>query len=177
MAEKKEVQLSDIEALLKKKFNKDEAKARVQSNAHAVKSSDRVDSLVIPDEMRARMPLTKDQFAVRENPHLVAWEREARKFLRNLTPNHGHRVSAVMIYEWATGIQVAELVSAGGNANRELRALNRILKWYFGTPYMTHIAGRKVPNCYKVKPGTYITRRRPMTITLYAEYLAGTLNP
>ena len=33
------------------------------------------------------MPVTKDKYMVKENPHLVQWEREVRKFLRNLSPS------------------------------------------------------------------------------------------
>ena len=123
------------------------------------------------------MPLTKDKYLVKENPHLVQWERETRLFLRQLSPQHGHRVSAVMIYEWATGINVAELVAGGGSASADLRKINQILRQYFGKPYMTYILGRKVPNAYKVPPGWYVKRHRPVTLTLYAEYLQGTLNP
>lgn len=123
------------------------------------------------------MPLTKDKYLVKENPHLVEWEREVRKFLRNLSPNHGHRVSAVMIYEWATGIQVAELMAEGGSAAPDLRKLNQILRFYFGKSYMSYIAGRKVLNCYRVRPGYYIRRHRPMTLTLWAEWTAKTLYP
>ena len=123
------------------------------------------------------MPFTKDKFLVKENPDLVAWEREVRKFLRNLTPEHGHRVAAVMIYEWATGIRVADLMAQGGSARSELGKLNKILEFYFGKPYMTYIMGRKVPKAYRVRPGYYIRRHRPMTLTLYAEYAEGTLYP
>lgn len=131
------------------------------------------------------MPLTKEKFLVKENPHLVAWEREVRKFLRNLSPDHGHRVSAVMIYEWATGIKVADLHNApktehkGPHStwNGDLRKINRILKWYFGKSYMTWICGRKVANAYRVPPGYYIRRHRPMTLTLWAEYTSGVLYP
>lgn len=123
------------------------------------------------------MPFTKEKFLVKENPHLVQWEREVRKFLRQLTPQSGHRVSAVMVYEWATGIKIAELVAEGGSANRDLRHINSALRFYFGKPYMTYIMGRKVMNAYKVRPGYYIKRHRPMTLTLYAEYCEKTLNP
>lgn len=123
------------------------------------------------------MPFTKDLYLVRENPHLVQWERETRKFLRNLSPNHGHRISAVMIYEWATGIRVAELIAGGGTASPDLRKINQILRFYFGKAYSTWIMGRKVPNAYRVKPGYYIRRHRPLTLTLYAEYSEGTLYP
>jgi hypothetical protein len=170
--------LSDVEVLLKKKFSKDEAdKKRVPSTARAVAPSDRVDQLVLPDDMRAKMPLTKDKYLVKENPHLVQWEREVRKFLRKLSPAHGHRVSAVMIYEWATGIRVAELMEQGGSAQADLRKINKVLRFYFGKPYMTYIAGRKVLNAYRVREGYLIRRHRPMTLTLWAEYQEGALYP
>lgn len=168
--------LSATEALIKKRFNKDEAdKQRVPSTALAPAGSARIDQLVLPDEMRAKMPLTKDRYLVRENPHLVQWEREVRKFLRNLSPAHGHRVAAVMIYEWATGIKVAELMAEGGSAQGDLRKINQLLRHYFGKGYMTYICGRKVANAFRVPPGWYVKRHRPMTLTLYAEYLEGTL--
>lgn len=170
--------LTEVESILKKQFSKTEAsKQRVPSTARAAAGSERIDQLVLPDEMRARMPLTKDKYLVRENPQLVQWEREVRKFLRNLTPEHGHRVAAVMIYEWATGIKVAELMEQGGTAGPDLRKINKILRFYFDKPYMTYIAGRKVPNAFRVRPGYYIKRHRPMTLTLWAEYHEGTLNP
>lgn len=123
------------------------------------------------------MPFTKDKYLVKENPHLVHWEREVRKFLRNLTVNHGHRISAVMIYEWATGIRVADLVKQGASANADLRHLNKILGFYFGKPYSTYIMGRKVARAYRVPKGWYVRRHRPMTLTLYAEYAEGSLYP
>lgn len=122
------------------------------------------------------MPFTKDKYLVRDNPTLVHWEREVRKFLRRLSPEHGHRISAVMIYEWATGIKVADLVAAGGSTV-DMKRITKILRYYFGDPHMSWICGRKVPNCFTVRPGYYITRHRPMTLTLYAEYCEGTLRP
>lgn len=178
--------LSEVEQILKKKFSKDEADRtnRVPSNAKPSAVSDRIEQLVLPDEMRAKMPLTKDRYLVRENPHLVQWEREVRKFLRNLSPEHGHRVSAVMIYEWATGIRISDAMALEqkGEPGRaswrsDTRHINKILRFYFGKPYMTYIAGRKVPNAFRVKPGYYIRRHRPCTLTLWAEYQEGTLYP
>ena len=169
--------MSEIEKLLQEEYDKEKATNRLPSNAREAEGSPRVDSLVLNDDERGKMPLTQDRYMVRENPDLVQWEREVRKFLRKLSPNHGHRVSAVMIYEWATGINVAALMESGGNAISELRKINTCLRFYFGKSYQTYIAGRKVPNCYRVRPGYYITRHRPMTITLYAEYLEGTLYP
>ena len=169
--------LTEVENLLKKRFDKDSNKQRVPSTAHAAAGSDRLDQLVLPDTERAKMPFTKDKYLVKENPHLVQWERETRKFLRQLSPQHGHRVAAVMIYEWATGIRVAELMAAGGSAQADLRKLNTVLRFYFGKPYMTYIMGRKIPKAYRVPPGWYVRRHRPLTLTLYAEYQEGTLYP
>ena len=122
------------------------------------------------------MPFTKDKFLVRENSDLVKWERETRKFLRKLSPEHGHRGSAAMVFEWATGIRVVDLMAQGGSTV-DLKRINKVLRFYFGKPYMTYICGRKVPNAFKVPPGWYVKRHRPMTLTLYAEYSEGTLNP
>lgn len=180
-----ESNLSEVEEELKRRFKKEDAdKRRLPSTADAAPTSVRIDSLVLPDEMRARMPFTKDKYLIRENPHLVQWERECRKFLRNLSPEHGHRVSAVMIYEWATGIVMKEImaeptkfVPGKQNWRSDLRKINKILEFYFGKPYMTWIMGRKVPKAYRVRPGYYIRRHRPMTLTLYAEYVEGVLYP
>ena len=177
--------LSEVETILKKRFDKDEAsKMRVPSTARASASSSRLDQLVLPDSERARMPHTKDKYLVKENPHLVQWEREVRKFLRQLSPEHGHRVAAVMIYEWATGIRISEameLEQAGqpGRASwrSDLRKINQILRFYFDKPYMTYICGRKIPKAYRVRPGYYIRRHRPMTLTLWSEYQEGSLYP
>ena len=177
--------LSEVERELKGRFKKEEAdKRRLPSTAAASAPSERIDSLVLPDEMRAKMPFTKDKYLVRENPHLVQWERECRKFLRNLSPEHGHRVSAVMIYEWATGILMVDVMKdqqkfqpGKQNWRSDLRKINKVLEFYFGKPYMTYIMGRKVPKAYRVKPGYYIRRHRPLTLTLYAEYVEGVLYP
>ncbi len=176
--------LSEIEQMLKRRFDKDKAKARIPSTAADSVEPARHSELVLPDEMRTKMPLTKDKYLVKENPHLVAWEREVRKFLRNLSPEHGHRVTAVMIYEWATGLKVVELMEHDEKASpgrpswrSDLRKINQCLRFYFGKPGMTHIAGRKVLNAYRVRPGYYIRRHRPLTLTLWAEYQEGTLYP
>jgi hypothetical protein len=177
--------LTEAEEELKKRFEKGRNdRARMPSTASAVQPSDRVDQITLPDEERGKMPFTKDMFLVKENPNLVQWERETRKFLRRLSPDHEHRVSAVMVFEWATGLEVKELMettqsfeSGRQNWRTDLRKINRILTYYFGKPYTTWIMGRKVGKAYKVLKGYYITRHRPMTLTLYAEYSEGVLNP
>ena len=187
MLEPEGSRLSELELELKKRFSKEEAdKRRFPSDASDAAPSVRVDQLVLPDDMRAKMPFTKDKYIIRENPHLVQWEREVRKFLRHLSPEHGHRVSSIMIYEWATGIRIVDVMvderQTDPNHSHitwrgDLRKINKCLEFYFGKPYMTWIAGRKIPKAYRVKPGYYIRRHRPLTLTLYAEYVEGTLNP
>lgn len=177
--------LSAAEVELKKRFRKEEADLRVlPSDAAPARESARIDQLVLPDDMRAKMPVTKDKFLVKENPHIVAWEREVRKFLRNLSPEHGHRVSAAMIYEWATGIRVVDVMNTPPDRQgphdswrSDLRKINKIMTYYFGKPYSTYICGKKVPKAYRVRPGYYIRRHRPMTLTLWAEYSEGVLYP
>lgn len=177
--------LSGAEEELKKRFVKDEAdRQRLPSTADAALSSDRVDQMVLPDDQRPKMPFTKDKYLVKENPHLVQWEREVRKFQRKMSPEHGHRITAVMVFEWATGMKVKDLMEANeprvagkSNWQADLRKINKILTWYFGKPYTTYIMGRKVGKAYKVKPGYYIRRHRPMTLTLYAEWVEGVLYP
>lgn len=166
----------EIEMFLKSRFDKD-SQPRVSGDSRAAPRGVRsgLDQLILSDEERARLPETKDKYLVRENPHLVQWERETRKFLRKLNPAHGHRVSAVMVYEWVTGINVAELYAAGGTAASHLRSINKVLVFYFGKPYMTYILGRKVPKAYRVPPGWYVTRHRPMTLTLFHEWASKTL--
>jgi hypothetical protein len=166
----------EIEEYLRSRFNKDAA-PRVSGDSRAATGGTRagLDQLILRDGERARLPETKDKYLVRENPNLVQWERETRKFLRKLNPAHGHRVSAAMVYEWATGINVAELYARGGSAASHLRNINKVLSHYFGKPYMTYILGRKVPKAYRVPPGWYVIRHRPMTLTLFHEWSSKTL--
>jgi hypothetical protein len=178
--------LTEAERTLREQFDQAAAnRRRLPSTAITPEQLTRLDQLVLPDNMRARMPMTKDKYLVKENPQLVLWERETRKFLRRLSPDHGHRVSAVMVYEWATGLRITELMAAAvpdpetGRMKQpwlsDLRVINRLLKFYFGRAGMTWIAGKKVAKAYRVRPGYFIKRHRPMTLTLYAEYCEGTL--
>ncbi len=121
------------------------------------------------------MPLTKDKYLVKEDPELIRWERIVREFLRNLSPLHRHRISAVMVWEWATGQKIGDKPRTTGTA--VFRKINRILRFYFGDSYMTWIANRKVPNCYNVRPGFLIVQHRPMTTELWLEKQQGTLYP
>jgi hypothetical protein len=132
------------------------------------------------------MPFTKDDYLIREDPNLVAWERELRKFLRNLSPLHEHRITASLVYEWATNLNIKDLhaeeeeqraagVDLRGKSTwrSDLRKLNKLLREYFGKPKMTHIMGQKVPRAYTVRKGYYIYRHRPKTLVLYSEWQGG----
>lgn len=180
--------LTEAEKALKERFKeRGNPVSGLQSDAAPARSSERIESLVLPDEERGKMPLTKSKYLVKENPHLVQWEREVRKFLRKLSPEHEHRVAAVMVYEWATGIRIVEIMEMEkekSSPNRchitwraDLRKINKLLEFYFGKSYMTYIAGRKIPKAYRVKKGYLITRHRPMTLTLWLEYKEGVLKP
>jgi hypothetical protein len=166
----------EIEEFLRGKFDKS-VRPRVSGDSRAVtrRKPGELDQLILSDDERAKLPETKDKYLVRENPNLVQWERETRKFLRRLNPAHGHRVSAAMVYEWATGINISELYARGGSAASHLRNINKVLAHYFGKAYMTYILGRKVPKAYRVPPGWYVTRHRPMTLTLFHEWSSKTL--
>lgn len=172
--------LSEVERSLREKFEKgEEAPKRVPSTSRA-KPSTRVDQLVLPMDERPKMPFTKDDYLIKENPQLVQWERELRKFLRNLSPAHEHRIAAVHVYEWATGMTIKSLqeLEAKGDRGRaswrgDLRKLNSLLTQYFGKPYMTYILGRKIPKAYRVPKGWYVYRHRPKTMTLWAEWSDG----
>lgn len=176
--------LSEVEAVLKERYGVEEVPppAAVPSTAQRQTRATRVDQLLLPDEKRAKMPLTKEQYLVKENPQQVLWERETRKFLRELTPLHEHRVAAIMVYEWATGLHIADVMEEEKQHTKEhgvttwradIRKINRVLEYYFGKPYMTWIAGRKVNKAYKVRKGYYIYRHRPMTLTLWVDWKSG----
>src|SRR5690606_19728843 len=103
----------------------------------------------------------------------------------------GHRVTAHMVYEWATGIDLRELQIAEGidpdhpgrgsapygSASMHLRHINKILFEYFGKPYKTTIAGREVGKAYKVRASFYVHLKRPACLTLWPEWDEKTLNP
>ena len=168
--------LSEIENFLREKFEKEGLGSnRLQSTAAAPRTSERLDQLLLPRESRPKMPLTKDKYLIRENPQLVAWERVTREFLRGLTLATGHRISAAMVYEWATGLKLADLNAQNALPNHDLRKINKILRHHFGKPYSTYIMNRKVPNCYRVPPQWQVKTHRPLTNELALEYWEGTL--
>jgi len=184
-----ERELAALEQALQEEFSRD---TRFTSTAGDFKTSDEVRQLIMSKSNRGRVPLTRTDFVVTENPARVEWEREVRNFLRELRPGtryRGHKVNAPMVFEWVTGktikqIQEEEKVDttmtrggqATGSANMHLRHINVILKEYFGEPRKTTILGRPVGKAYDVPKGFRTERRKPMCLTLWPEYDDGVLD-
>ena len=166
-----ETLLNETELALQEKFEREgPGPGRLPSTARPAPQSERLDQLFLPVGERGKIPLTKERYVVRDNPHEVAWERQIRMFLRLLTLDDSHRVSASMIYEWATGIKVIDYFDRTGYVPPDLRRINKIMRFYFTKSYPTWIAGKKVPNCYRIPLGWRVKRHRPMTLTLWNEY-------
>lgn len=184
-------EMSDLEKQLQARFNKD-ATQRFSSTAAKISESEYVKELVLDEEDRGPIPFTKEELMISENPLRVEWEREVRKFLKLLSSKSSHRITAPMIYEWATGIKIADLQAADqeakeqgieqektnmGQLNVHLRHLNWILRAYFGKPYKTKILGRDVGRAYIVRVEFKVGRKKPACMTLWPEWEEGTLSP
>ena len=89
-----------------------------------------------------------------------------------------------MIYEWATGIRIVDMMKTPEQVSGASRTgaatcarSTRSSCTTSASRTSTYICGRKVPKAYRVKPGYYIRRHRPLTLTLWAEYVEGVLYP
>jgi len=184
-----ERELSDIERELQARHNPN-IRQQFTSTALEPRTSEYIEDLALPVESRGRMPLTQEKFVIAENPQRVAWEREVRAALATMSDKTAHRITAVMVYEWTTGIKVTDLIEAeglqdvsprgggqNGSANSHLRHINWVLQEYFGKPYKTKIAGREVGKAYKVRKGFRVKLKRPANLTLWPEWENGTLTP
>jgi hypothetical protein len=182
-------ELIDIERELQARHNPS-IRRQFSSTALEPKTSEYIEDLALPVESRGRMPLTQEKFVISENPQRVSWEREVRTALDQLSDKTAHRITAPMIYEWATGISIADLIEAeglqdvsprgggqNGSANAHLRHINWVLTQYFGKGYKTKIAGREVGKAYKIRQGFRVRLKRPANLTLWPEWENGTLNP
>ena len=189
MVDPRKVEPSEIEKEIQARFNPENME-RFSSTAQDAAKADYVEALVLPDESRGRMPFTRADYVLNENPARVEWERQVRKFLSKLNKDFGHRITAPMIYEWTTGITIKELQelegvdlenwhggAANGSANMHLRHINAILREYFGKPYKTTIMGRPVGKAYTVRPQFKVKFKKPVCLTLWPEWDEGTLNP
>ena len=90
------------------------------------------------------MPFTKEKFIIKENAALVAWERVTREFLRQLSVRHAHRVSAVMVFEWATGRTVKEHLASGGSTT-DLKNINKVLILLRRSVHDLHLRAQGAP--------------------------------
>ena len=188
-------QVSELEKELQSRFDASKMQ-RFTSTAQAAAKNEYVGDLVLPEEERGLMPYTKSDLVISENPLRVAWEREVRKFISKLTTHTSHRVTAAMVYEWATGIKIAELLAAdaageeltetpegtnarteAGKLNVHLRHINWVLGQYFGKSYKTKIMGREVGRAYTVRQEFRVKHKKPANLTLWPEWSEGTLEP
>ena len=109
------------------------------------------------------MPFTKEKFIIKENAALVAWERVTREFLRQLSVRHAHRVSAVMVFEWATGRTVKEHLANGGSTTDLKIGGTRVMK-----ANVWSAANKRVPGV-KVKLRDAAESKTPPTPTAAAK--------
>ena len=174
---------------LQEQFNPDNLTRFTSNTSKAAKAED-VEVLMLPEEQRGRVPFTRADFVIKEDPRRVEWEREVRKFLARLNSDFSHKVTSPMIYEWATGVSLAELAAAEGvdpevwrggarwgSANVHLRHITWVLKEYISTPYKTTIMGRHVGRAYTVRPAFKVGKKKPANLTLLADWQEGTLVP
>lgn len=174
---------------LQEQFNPDNLRRFTSTSTEVDRATD-VEELMLSDERRGKIPFTRSDYVVYEDPRRVTWEREVRKFLSKLNDDYGHKITGAMVYEWATGVSLVELAAAEGvdpeqwrggarwgSANVHLRHINAILLNYFGKPYKTTIMGRHVGRAYTVRPAFRVRRKQPMSVTLLAEWYEGTLEP
>lgn len=182
-------EMSPLERELQARFDKTQGQ-RFSSTARLAAESEYAKELTLPVEERGPIPYTKEELIISENPLRVEWEREVRKFLKLLSSKTSHRITAPMIYEWATGIQIKDLEEADkaagvytgrqsemGKLNVHLRHINWILKEYFGKSYKTKILGRDVGKAYTVRHEFKVARKKPACMTLWPEWHDGTLVP
>ena len=157
----------------------------IRSNSTKVKKikvnppSERLQDLIIPENKRV-MPEYRDQILVNEDPDLVEWERVLRQYLYKMPSTKENRVSAPLIWEWATGLKIKDIAN-NPNQNKiyvgDLRKLNKLLRAYFGEPYSSFINNRKFNRVYKVRKSFLVYRKTPHTLSLYLEWREGVLKP
>lgn len=132
--------------------------------------SERLTDLIKPPGERS-LPDTREYTLINEDEELLQWERVTRSFLYSLSSTREHRVTAPMVWIYATGIQYVEPDDAG--YRRDLRKIRKILRSYFGKSYQSTIRGVKSKEVWKVRSGFLVYRKAPITMTLYLEWKKG----
>ena len=122
---------------------------------------------LLPTDGRAEV-ISRDKIFITIDEDLEEWERQTRAYLYLLAKGRKHSTSAALIWEWATGLSVAEEYRKGNSKiyNRDLRRINTILRSYFGDPYATFIDGRKFPRAYRISQWFNVDRKAPFCASL-----------
>lgn len=122
-----------------------------------------------------KMPEQKKNFIVDEDERLLYWDRQVRAYVaKYYDPKHQLRLIARNVFEFA-GHSFENKPGSHGAHNQEFKRINRILRHYFGASYVSFLQGHKQHNTYKIPPGFYIRRAEPLALTLYIEWLNGTI--
>lgn len=150
------------------------ATVNIQSKPVTKPLSEGMAERVLPESQRD-MPLLRDKILISEDEDLIAWERLTRAFLFKLATGRPHRISAVIVWEWATGMSVKEEWEKKNSVvySSDLRYINRVLTAYFGESRPSFIAGRKFNKVYDINKYFYLDRKSPFTMTLYLEWKSG----
>jgi len=132
--------------------------------------SERLLNLIQPPELRS-VPDTREYVLINEDEDLVQWERLVRSFLHSLASTRDHRVTAHMIWTWATNIQDIDAQDPG--YRRDLRKIRKVMRGYFGKSYQSTIRGVKAKEVWRVRRGFLVYRKAPITMTIYLEWKKG----
>lgn len=131
------------------------------------KPSERLADLIKPPTERS-IPDTREYTLINEDEELLQWERLTRSFLYALPSTREHRITAHMVWSWATGIETPPKNNT--DYRRDLRRIRKVLREYFGKSYQSTIRGVKAKEVWKVRAGFLVYRKAPITMTLYLEW-------
>lgn len=129
---------------------------------------------LLPTEERAEIN-TRDEVLIKEDEDLVEWERQIRAYIYKLPMGREHRTTAVLVWEWATGLSVPEEHKKGNSGvyAADIRKINKLLREYFGKPYASYIHNRKFNQVYRISKHFNVDRKAPFCVGLYLEWRAG----
>lgn len=132
--------------------------------------SQRLQDLIQPPEKRS-LPDTREYTLINEDEELLQWERLTRQFLYSLPSTRDHRVTAQMIWDYAT--TNAEYDPQDPDFRRDLRKIRKVMRGYFGKSYQSTIRGVKSKEVWRVRRGFLVYRKAPITMSLYLEWKKG----
>lgn len=126
---------------------------------------------LLPPEERATRAFSKDQVIIDEDEDLREWERVLRAYLHRLPRGRKHRTTAILVWEWATGLETTDVER--GVLIADTRRLNKLLSAYFGKPRQTYIDGRKFTRVYDIGRNFVVDRKAPYCLELYLAWSKG----